>query len=680
MSQSSNSPLSSPPSLPPHREEDSEQNVPSVSRRTALKVLGVGAVGSVLGYSRFSKPQPTIFQQDTLDLPHYLSQPKTVVVVGAGLAGLACAHELSQRGFSVTLLEKSPQLGGKIASWPIQVGEETFMMEHGFHGFFPQYYNLNSLVEELKIRDNFVSLKSYAVVFRDGKYQPEVFKPNHSAFPWNVVDLAIASPNWLRWGINLTKLQHWRVFREIGGFQIPESFERLDSLSVAQWIQPDFPQGLYDLYFLPFAKSSLNAPDVLSVGELMQFFHFYFFGNPEGLAFNGTRQDMGTSLVQPIAKAIGQRGGKIVTEATVSRIHCQGNQIASLSYQQGSVQNDVPFWVGRSVGNSEPDVGATYASPEKKSGVLDYYGAGDAVFAAVPGSDEAISLTCTHQGCTVQHQADGKFLCPCHGALYDKEGRVLAGPAQRDLPRFQITQRTEDQVQLVGATPASPRQTSGETIQADYYVFATDVPGVQQLFKRCEGEVNPQVQTQVEKLSVADPFAVARFWFDRDFDWEHSNFTSLSGYQLTDSITLYHRIQDQFIAWHEKTGGSVVELHAYCYKEKQFPNQQALLTTFEQELYEIVPSLKQATMLHRELVNQKNFSGYPPGSYGERPETSTDISNLIFAGDWVKMPFPCGLMERAISSGLLAANQILQREGLKRRSLFSVNPEGILKL
>src|SRR3712207_7782041 len=43
------------------------------------------------------------------------------------------------------------------------------------------------------------------------------------------------------------------------------------------------------------------------------------------------------------------------------------------------------------------------------------------------------------------------------------------------------------------------------------------------------------------KLAIADPFAVARFWFDRDFDWEHSYFTSLSGYKLTDSITLYHR-------------------------------------------------------------------------------------------------------------------------------------------
>jgi isorenieratene synthase len=60
-------------------------------------------------------------------------------------------------------------------------------------------------------------------------------------------------------------------------------------------------------------------------------------------------------------------------------------------------------------------------------------------------------------------------------------------------------------------------------------------------------------------------------------------------------------------------------------------------------------------MLHRELVNQKNFSGYPPGSYRERPETCTPVSNFMFAGDWVKMPFPCGLMERAVSSGLLAA-------------------------
>ncbi|HLO46884.1 MAG TPA: FAD-dependent oxidoreductase [Kamptonema sp.] len=648
----------------------SQLNLPRsqpLSRRTALKLLGLSTVGGLLGYSRFSKPQPAVFGQDPLNLPRLLNRPTSVVVVGAGLAGLACAYELSQRGFTVTLLERSPQLGGKIASWPIQIGNETFMMEHGFHGFFPQYYNLNSLVKELKITDNFLSLESYAVVFKDGKYQPEVFRPNHSAFPWNVVDLAISSPNRLRWGIDLTKPAHWEVFKEIGGFQAQKSFRRLDNISVADWVKNEFPRGLYDLYFLPFAKSSLNAPDRLSVGELMQFFHFYFFGNPEGLAFNGTRQDMGTSLVQPIAKAIESKGGKVLTDVAVSGIDCKNGKIDSLSYQSGSVQSDVPFWVQKnSVLN---DTSAT-----------EYFGAGDSVFATATGGKEAISLTCTHQGCTVQPQDDGKFHCPCHGAIFDAEGRVVAGPAQRDLPRFKVVQRQTDRLQLVAVVNNSPLQNSGETVQADYYVFATDVPGVQHLFSLMSGEVNRDVQSQIEKLKVADPFAVARFWFDRDFDWEHSNFTSLSGYQLTDSITLYHRIQDQFIEWHQKTGGSVVELHAYCYKEKKFPNQETLLATFEAELYEIVPSLKEAKVLHRELVNQKNFSGYPPGSYAERPQTSCTVPNLLFAGDWVKMPFPCGLMERAVSSGLLAANEIIHQEGLQRRTLLTVNPEGFLKI
>ena len=169
-----------------------------------------------------------------------------------------------------------------------------------------------------------------------------------------------------------------------------------------------------------------------------------------------------------------------------------------------------------------------------------------------------------------------------------------------------------------------------------------------------------------------------RLWFDRDFPWEHSNFTSLSGYRLTDSVSLYHRIQDEYIAWSKETGGSVVELHAYCYKESEFPDQESLVHTFKQELFTVIPELQEAEILHQEIVNQKNFSGYPPNSYAQRPSTATDVANLFFAGDWVKMPFPCGLMERAVSSGLLAANTILQQEGLQRRPLLSVHPKGVL--
>ncbi|MEA5580417.1 FAD-dependent oxidoreductase [Nodularia harveyana UHCC-0300] len=635
----------------------------TISRRTLLKLFGISAIVGGTGYSRFSKPQPTVYQKDTLDLPQLLNQNKSVVVVGGGLAGLASAYELSRRGFAVTLLEKSPQLGGKIASWPIEAAGESFMMEHGFHGFFPQYYNLKSIVSELEITNNFKSLNFYSLVYKDPKYQPEIFRPSSSAFPWNIVDLAIASPNRLRWGINLTKFKHLQVFQAITGFEREKNYRRFDDISVDEWVKSDFPQGLYDLYFLPFAKSSLNAPDEMSVGELMQFFHFYFFGNPEGLAFNGTVDDMGTSLVQPIAQFIESNGGQIITNATVSEIPAGDGKIEQLKYYLDGNQNNVPFWVKRNAIITNDQV--------------EYFGAADGVFALSSDSKEAISLTCTHQGCTVKQAGDGNFHCPCHGAVFAADGKVLKGPAERDLPKFQVLERQDEQLQLLAVNHQSAPP---QTITADYYVFATDVPGVQQLFKRVSGDVDVRVRSQVEQLNIADPFAVCRFWFDQDFEWEQSNFTSLSGYKLTDSITLYHRIQKQFIDWSERTGGSVVELHAYCYKEKEFPTQEALLATFAAELYEIVPELKAAKILHREIVNQRNFSGYPPQSYAERPESSSGISNLMFAGDWVKMPFPCGLMERAVSSGLLAANEILHREGLQRRSLLTVNPEGMLQI
>ncbi len=643
----------------------------TLARRHVLRLFGVGGIAALLSYSRLSKPQPTVFQRDRLELPAQVGKPTTAVVIGGGLAGLAAAYALSQRGVAVTQLERSPQLGGKIASWPIQVGEDSFMMEHGFHGFFPQYYNLFSLVNELDIRQNFKSLDYYSLVYKD-HYDPEVFRPSNAAFPWNIVDLAISSSNRLKWGINLTHLKHLQVFREITGFRNPQTYERLDHMSVAEWVGDDFPRGLYDLYFLPFAKSSLNSPDVLSAGELMQFFHFYFFGNPEGLAFNGTCQDMGRSLVDPMVEAIRANGGQVLTGVTVSQVAWDGGKIAGVTYQKGSIAtSSVPFWVER--------------NPLLSSETMEYFGAGDNVYSVAPGAKTALSLTCTHQGCSVQRQvkfsegtAEG-YLCPCHGAAYASDGAVLAGPAREHLTAFKVLQREGDRLRLMAAN-VDPEAHTAHDLTADYYVMAADIPGIKALFALSEGTVEPALATQVDELQVADPFAVARFWLDRDFDWEHSWFTSLSGYKLTDSITLYHRIQDDYIAWGQRTGGSVVELHAYCYKEKDFPTQADILNTFEAELYEVVPALKGATVLHRQLVNQKNFAGFPPGSFANRPQTTTPADNLLFAGDWVRMPFPCGLMERAVSSGLLAANAIFEREGVQRRPILSVNPEGVLKI
>lgn len=60
------------------------------------------------------------------------------------------------------------------------------------------------------------------------------------------------------------------------------------------------------------------------------------------------------------------------------------------------------------------------------------------VLATDRGRWVALSPICTHLGCTVEIQGS-RIVCPCHGSTYDREGRVLQGPAERALARYPVT-------------------------------------------------------------------------------------------------------------------------------------------------------------------------------------------------------------------------------------------------
>lgn len=56
-----------------------------------------------------------------------------------------------------------------------------------------------------------------------------------------------------------------------------------------------------------------------------------------------------------------------------------------------------------------------------------------------PDSDEVVVLSniCTHLGCPVHWaEEEARYFCPCHGGVFDIEGRVLAGPPPRPLDRL----------------------------------------------------------------------------------------------------------------------------------------------------------------------------------------------------------------------------------------------------
>jgi glycine/D-amino acid oxidase-like deaminating enzyme/nitrite reductase/ring-hydroxylating ferredoxin subunit len=66
-----------------------------------------------------------------------------------------------------------------------------------------------------------------------------------------------------------------------------------------------------------------------------------------------------------------------------------------------------------------------------------------AVYRAEDGALHAVSPICTHMGCVVGwNPAEKSWDCPCHGSRYSREGKVIQGPAVRDLePRDAALER-----------------------------------------------------------------------------------------------------------------------------------------------------------------------------------------------------------------------------------------------
>ena len=62
------------------------------------------------------------------------------------------------------------------------------------------------------------------------------------------------------------------------------------------------------------------------------------------------------------------------------------------------------------------------------------------------GTLQAYSQTCTHLSCAVTYRREhGDLYCPCHIGIFNlSEGRPIAGPPLRPLPRILVEQRDEE--------------------------------------------------------------------------------------------------------------------------------------------------------------------------------------------------------------------------------------------
>lgn len=474
-------------------------------------------------------------------LPLKLSEPKKVAVVGGGIAGIASAAALSERGFSVSLFERENFLGGKVGSWEFESKGEKLRTEHGFHAFFRQYYNLLDFLKEIGAHKHLISIDDYVLLYENK--QKQGFKDVETTPGLNIIDLK--KHGIFGWPTLLSPFS--MPFLQLLRFDFKETFKSFDKENFAQFAKRTFMPKKMQLVFNSFARAFFAEPENMSMAELIKGFHFYFLSNDKGLIYEVLDSDFQFSFID----------------------YC----ISFLKKNQVNIKLNTPL----------------------KS--LEY-----------------------------------------------KQNKFLVNEES-----------------------------------FDYCILCTDVNATKAIIAKAEGLDNyKQLKREAAALKNSGNYAVLRLWTDRfELDKTLPFFIFTDRLKCLDSVTLYHKMEKESSAWSEKNKGGIFELHSYAVPagmSKEACQEQLLV-----ELYHYFPELKGMEIKHEYYQFRNDFSAFHTSLYENRPTTKTEVEGLYYAGDWVKMDNCAMLMEGAYVSGVLAANDIMSKEGLQEKALVQVPPKGLLR-
>lgn len=255
---------------------------------------------------------------------------------------------------------------------------------------------------------------------------------------------------------------------------------------------------------------------------------------------------------------------------------------------------------------------------------------------------------------------------------------ALFVPMRQYLEERGVTFRLGESVLAVAADAASPGVAldGGEELFADAVVLAVTASALQDIVNASPALGDHSWRSQVASLDVTRPFAVWRLWLDRPCAPERAPFAGTAGMGLLDNISIYDRFEGESARWAERTGGSVVELHAYAVPPDVVED--ALRSDLRAGLHALYPETRGARILDERWLLRQDCPSFAPGSRRSRPGVQTPVEGVVLAGDHVRTEIPCALMERAATTGFQAANRLLARWQVRDEPLWSVPPRGLL--
>lgn len=272
------------------------------------------------------------------------------------------------------------------------------------------------------------------------------------------------------------------------------------------------------------------------------------------------------------------------------------------------------------------------------------------------------------------------FLGSAEGLLFDvprsSYPEALWGPLAGYLERHRAEVRTGRPVEHVAPSRDGGFEVAadGDEHRYDAVVLALDATGLRSLAARSDRLGDPAWRQRVARLRPAPPFLVTRLWLDRPVARDRPGFLGTSGFGGLDNISVLDRWEDEAARWAARTGGSVVELHAYAVDPRaaRTAEQRHLV----EQLHRVYPETRAATVVDARHEWREDCPLFPVGGYTDRPTVRTSDPGLMVAGDCVRTDLPVALMERAATTGFLAANALLQRWGIRGQALWTVPRRG----
>lgn len=213
----------------------------------------------------------------------------------------------------------------------------------------------------------------------------------------------------------------------------------------------------------------------------------------------------------------------------------------------------------------------------------------------------------------------------------------------------------------------------------DYLILASDIKGTKNIiqnspyFKRNY----PLFFDRVMKQKQSQKYSVLRIWTNKKHNGSYPFFIFTEALEMLDSITIYHEMEEESRRWAEQSEGGIYELHSYAVPDENL-SESEVRENLLKEFYHFLPEMNDAEIFYEHMQLRDDFTAFHTGLNSTRMTYRTDVENLYFAGDWIKLECPAMLMEAAATSALFSINEIFKKEGLKQEKIYSVPLKGIL--